>query len=97
MTDISATSPDDKVIIDNPPQKIFDHNVFVPPIPDGAAEKGEPFQLDCSISLKPSEEFAEWAADNNITFALGFHDENNTPQIELPNSVAAVQFRLVWY
>jgi hypothetical protein len=97
MTDISATSPDDKVIIDNPPQKIFDHNVFVPPIPDGAAEKGEPFQLDCSISLKPSEEFAEWAQDNNITFALGFHDENNTPQIELPNSVAAVQFRLVWY
>lgn len=96
MTDISATSPDAKVIIDNPPDKIFDHDVAVPPIPDGAAEKGEPFQLDCSISLKATEEFTEWAEDNNIQFALGFHDENNTPQIELPNSVAAVQFRLVW-
>ncbi len=96
MTDISATSPDAKVIIDGPPDKIFEHDVLVPPIPDGAAEKGEPFQLDCSISLKASPEFVEWAEDNNIEFALGFHDENNTPQIELPNSVAAVQFRLVW-
>lgn len=87
---------DGKILVDNPPEKIFEHDVFIPPIPEGAAEKGEPFQLDCRLSFKPSPEFAEWAEDNQVEFELGFHDDDNTPQLMLPNSSAAVAFRFVW-
>lgn len=89
-------NPEAAVVLDSPSERIFDHDMEVDDIPEGAVEKGEPFDLPCDLLLKPTEEFVRWAEDCGVTYRFGFHDTENTPQIEVGDEAQAVLVRLNW-
>ncbi len=73
-------------------EKLFEHDMEVALIPEGAVEKGEPFDLPCDLLLKPTTLLDEWSIANKVNYVLGFGDEDNLPMIGFDSAEDAALF-----